>query len=131
VQGRGKGRRGKEEGVGGSAGSRLYNSYRDLKGGHVPRRFIEETIDRINGIMARHGTAKNYLELGYEDNQESMELVSRISDIADAMEMCRSRRLPEQERALYAFAETVTDEDVALFKRYFLWFRSLSTKDSK
>jgi hypothetical protein len=101
------------------------------QGGRVPRTFIEETIDRINRIMARHVTAKSYLELGYEDNQESMELVSRIGDIADAREMCRSRDLPEGGRELYAFAETLTDEDVALFKRYFLWFRSLSTKDSK
>jgi hypothetical protein len=95
----------------------------------VPRDFLEETIDRINQIMARHVTAKDYRDLGYDDNRESMELVSRIGDIADAMEMCRSRNVPEKERELYAFAETVTDRHVALFKRYFLWFRSLSTKD--
>ena len=95
----------------------------------MPRRFIEETIERINQIMARHVTARDYLDLGYEDNQESMELVSRIEEIANAIDMCRSRTLSEEERELYAFAETVTDGDVALFKRYFVWFRSLSTKD--
>ena len=97
----------------------------------MPRKFIEQTIDRINQLMARHMTAKDYLGLGYEDNQESMELVGRIEEIADAMEMCRSRNLPEEERGLYAFAETVTDGEVALFKRYFVWFRSLSTKNSE
>ena len=97
----------------------------------MPRRFIEETIGRINQIMARHITSKDYLDLGYEDNQESMELVSRIKEIADATEMCRSKNLPEEERGLYAFAETVTDGDVDLFKRYFVWFRSLSKKGSE
>jgi len=97
----------------------------------VQSKFIEETIDRINQIMARHMTAKDYLDLGYEDNQESMELVGRIEEIADAMKMCRSRNLSEEERGLYAFAETVTDGDVTLFKRYFVWFRGLSTKNSE
>ena len=96
----------------------------------MKKKFIEETVLRINRIMARHTTTKDYLGLGYEDNQESMELVSRIEEIVDAMEMCRSRNLPEEQRALYAFAEAVTDAEVALFRQYFVWFRNLSTKDS-
>jgi hypothetical protein len=77
--------------------------------------------------MARHIKARNYLDLDYADNRESMELVSRIEEIADAMEICRSKNLAETEKELYAFAETVTEGDVALFREYFLWFRSLST----
>ena len=95
----------------------------------MARRFVEETIHRINGLMERNVTAETYLDLSHEDNRESMELVSRINDIADAMSKCRSRNLPEEERELCAFAETVTDGEVALFKSYFFWFRSLSKKD--
>jgi hypothetical protein len=95
----------------------------------MPRKFIEETIHRINELMQRNVMAKTYLDLSYEDNQESMELVSRIGDIADAMTMCRSRNLPEEARELCAFAETITDGEVVFFKKYFVWFRSLSTKD--
>ena len=40
-----------------------------------------------------------------------MELVSRIGDIADAMSKCRSRNLPEEQRELYVFAETITLND--------------------
>ena len=60
-----------------------------------------------------------------------MELVSRIGDIADAMSKCRSRNLPEEQRELYVFVETITDAEVAFFKNYFVWFRSLSTKNLK
>ncbi len=97
----------------------------------MPRRFVEETIDRINQLMQRNITAKTYLELSYEDNEESMQLVSRIEEIADAMKMCRSRTVPDEERALYAFAETITEGEVALFKQYFVWFRGLSAKDAE
>jgi len=97
----------------------------------MPRKFIEETIDRIEQLMQRNITAKSYLNLSYEDNKESMELVSRIEEIADAMTMCRSGDLPDEERELYAFAETIIDGDVALFKKYFVWFRSLSAKESE
>jgi len=93
--------------------------------------FVEETIDRINQLMQRHITAKTYSDLKYEDNKESMELVSRIEEITDAMSMCRSRNLPDEQRELYAFAETITDGEVALFKKYCAWFRSLSKKDSE
>ncbi|MGD8512978.1 MAG: hypothetical protein PVG85_03425 [Deltaproteobacteria bacterium] len=95
----------------------------------MPRRFIEETIRRINALMERNVTAKTYLDLSHEDNRESMELVSRIDDIADAMSKCRSRNLPDEEREVYAFAETITDGEVALFRSYFVWFRNLSTRD--
>jgi hypothetical protein len=95
------------------------------------RTFIEETIERINELMERNTASKTYLDLSYEDNQESMELVSRIEEIADAMTMCRSRNLPDAERELYTFAQTVTDGEVSLFKKYFLWFRSLSMKDGQ
>jgi hypothetical protein len=97
----------------------------------MPRKFIEETIHRINELMQRNVTAKTYLDLSHEDNKESMELVSRIGDIADAMSKCRSRNLPDEARKLYAFAETITDGEVAFFKKYFVWFRSLSTKDAE
>jgi hypothetical protein len=95
----------------------------------MPRRFIEETIHRITELMQRNVMAKTYLDLSHEDNKESMELVSRINDIADAMAKCRSRSLPNKEREVYAFAETVTDGEIAFFKDYFVWFRSLSTKE--
>ena len=95
----------------------------------MPRKFIEETIHRINALMQRNATAKTYLDLSYNDNKESMELVSRIGDIADAMSKCRSRNVADEERELYAFAETMTDGEVAFFKKYFVWFRSLSAKD--
>ena len=95
----------------------------------MPSKFVEETVGRINELMQRNITAKTYLDLNYEDNKESMELVSRIDDIADAINMCRSRNLPDEERELYAFAETITDGQVAIFKKYFVWFRSLSTKE--
>jgi len=95
----------------------------------MPRKFIEETIHRINELMQRNVTAKTYLDLSYEDNKESMELVSRIDDIADAMSKCRSRNLPDEERELYAFAETMTDGEAVFLKNYLVWFRSLSTKD--
>ena len=49
-----------------------------------------------------------------------MELVSRIGDIADAMSKCRSRNLPEEQRELYVFAETITDAEVAFFMNYFV-----------
>lgn len=94
----------------------------------MARKFIEETIDRVNAVMARNATAKTYLDLSHEDNRESMELVSRINDIADARSKCRSRNLPKEERELCAFAETLTDGEVGLFRSYFVWFRSLSTK---
>ena len=97
----------------------------------MAKTFIEETIDRINRLMQRNTKATTYLDLRYEDNKESMELVSRIEVIADAMTMCRSRKLPDEERELYAFAETITDGEIVLFKKYFAWFRSLSTKDSE
>jgi len=95
----------------------------------MPRKFIEETIHRINQLMERNVAAKTYLDLSYEDNKESMELVSRIGDIADAMSKCRSTNLPEEERELYAFAETMTDGEAVFLKNYLVWFRSLSTKD--
>ena len=94
----------------------------------MQKNFIEETICRINELRERNVTARTYLDLSDEDNRESMELVSRISDIADAMTRCRSRNLPGEERELYVFAETITDAEVAFFKNYFVWFRSLSTK---
>lgn len=97
----------------------------------MPRKFIEETIHRITELMERNVTAKTYLDLSYEDNKESMELVSRIGDIADAMSKCRSRNLPDEAREVYAFAKTITDGEVAFFKKYFVWFRSLSTKDAR
>jgi hypothetical protein len=97
----------------------------------MPGKFIEETIYRINKLRERNITAKTYLDLSDEDNRESMELVSRISEIADAMSKCRSRNLPEEQRELYIFAETITDAEVAFFKNYFVWFRSLSTKNLK
>jgi hypothetical protein len=97
----------------------------------MARKFIEETIHRITELMERNVTAKTYLDLSYEDNKESMELVSRIDEIADAMSKCRSRNLADEERELYAFAETITDGEVAFFKKYFVWFRSLSTKNSE
>jgi len=95
----------------------------------MPKKFIEETVCRIGQLMKRHATAQTYLDLSYEDNKESMELVSRIEEIADAMRMCRSKNLPEEQRELYAFAETITEAEIALCKRYFVWFRSLSIKD--
>ena len=97
----------------------------------MPRKLIEETIDRINELMQRNITAKTYLDLSRKDNEESMELVSRINDIADARTMCRSKNLSDEERELSAFAGTITDGQVAFFKKYFVWFRSLSTKDSE
>ena len=97
----------------------------------MPKKFIEETVCRIGQLMKRHATAQTYLDLSYEDNKESMELVSRIEEIADATRICRSKNLPEEERELYAFAETITAGEVSLFKEYFAWFRNLSTKDSK
>jgi len=63
----------------------------------MPRKFIEETIHRIDELMQRNVTAKTYLDLSHKDNKESMELVSRIDDIADAMSKCRSRNLPDEE----------------------------------
>ena len=112
--------------------SRAHGVHRERdRGGPIPRKFIEETIHRINELMERNVGAKTYLDLSREDNRESMELVSRIGDIADAMSRCRSRNLPDEERGLYAFAETTTDGEVAFFKSYFVWFRSLSTKDAE
>jgi len=95
----------------------------------MPRKFIEETIHRIDELMQRNVTAKTYLDLSHKDNKESMELVSRIDDIADAMSKCRSRNLPDEERELYAFAETMTDGEAVFFRNYLVWFRSLSTRD--
>ncbi|MDY6838362.1 MAG: hypothetical protein SWH78_10340 [Thermodesulfobacteriota bacterium] len=97
----------------------------------MPRKFIEETVCRIDQLMKRHPRAQTYLDLSDEDNKESMELVSRIEEIADAMRMCRLKSLPEEQRELYAFAESITDSQLSLFKEYFSWFRNLSTKDSK
>ena len=97
----------------------------------MSRKFIEETVCRIDKLMKRHATAQTYLELSHEDNRESMELVSRIQEITDAMTMGRSKNLPEEERELYAFAETITDGEISLFRGYFAWFRNLSTKDSQ
>ncbi|MDY6950322.1 MAG: hypothetical protein SWE60_02330 [Thermodesulfobacteriota bacterium] len=97
----------------------------------MSRKFIEETVCRIDLLMKRHVTAQTYLDLNQEDNKESMELVSRIEEIADAMKMCRARNVPCEQRELYAFAETVTEEEISLFRAYFRWFRSLSTKDTQ
>jgi hypothetical protein len=73
-------------------------------------------------------SAKTYLDLSRKDNEESMSLVGRIDEIVEAMCACQSRNIPDEERVLYAFAETVTDGEVALFKEYFAWFRGLSGK---
>jgi hypothetical protein len=97
----------------------------------MSRKFIEETVYRIDQLMKRGVMAKTYLDLSQEDNRESMELVSRIEEIADAMTLCRSRNLLEEQRELYAFAETVTDGEISLFRKYFAWFRSLGIKDSE
>ena len=95
----------------------------------MKRKFIDETLDCINDVMQRNVTAKTYLDLSRKDNEESMNLVSRIDEIVEAMCACQSKRLPDQERELYAFAETITDGEVALFKEYFAWFRGLGRKD--
>jgi len=97
----------------------------------MSRKFIEETVDRINSIMQSNTGAKTYLDLSIQDNRESMELVTRINDIADAAEKCRSETLPDEQRRLCAFAEALKAEDIALFKHYFVWFRGLSVKDRK
>jgi|GEM_PF-3430644 hypothetical protein len=94
----------------------------------MSRKFIEETIDRINKLMEGNVSAKTYSDLSYGDNAESMELVSRVSDIADAAEKCRSERLSEDQRQFYAFAENLKSADVDLFKKFFAWFRGLSKK---
>jgi hypothetical protein len=58
-----------------------------------------------------------------------MELVSRIDEIVEAMCACQSSNIPDQERELYVFAETITDGEIALFKEYFAWFRGLGRKN--
>jgi len=94
----------------------------------MKRKFIDETLDRLNDLMQRNVTAKTYLDLSRKDNEESMELVGRIDEIVEAMCACQSRNIPDQERELYVFAETITDGEVALFKEYFAWFRGLGRK---
>ena len=94
----------------------------------MSREFIEETIDRINQLMKGNVSAKTYSDLSYRDNAESMELVGRISDIADAAEKCRSENLSEDQRHFYTLAESLKTKDVDLFKEFFAWFRGLSKK---
>jgi hypothetical protein len=93
----------------------------------MSRKFIEETVDRINELMERNVSAKTYQDLSYEDNQESMDLVSRIEEIAEAMHLCRLKGMSCEERELYAFVKTISDGEIALFKHYLGWFRRLST----
>lgn len=92
--------------------------------------FIEDTVDRIHKLMKGNVSAQTYSDLSFDDNAESMELVSRISDIADAAEKARSKNLSEDQRQVYAFAESLKTKDVDLFKEFFAWFKSLSKKDS-
>ena len=96
----------------------------------MSRKFVQETIDRINDLMKRNVLAETYLDLTLEDNQESMDLVGRIEEIADAMNIYRRKNLSDKEKELYVFVETITDGEVVLFKQYFAWFRGLSRKDS-
>ena len=96
----------------------------------MSRKFVQETVDRIKDLMKRNVLAESYLDLTLEDNEESMNLVSRIEEIAEAMEIYRRRGLSDQEKELYLFVETITDGEVILFKKYFAWFRNLSRKDA-
>lgn len=95
----------------------------------MSRKFVQETIDRINDLMQRNVAAETYLDLSKADNSESMHLVNRIEEIAETMNTYRHRTLPDEEKELYGFVETITVAEVTLFKHYFAWFRSLSVKD--
>jgi hypothetical protein len=97
----------------------------------MPRKSIQETVDRITHLMEHNVSAKTYLELSTDDNNESMQLVARIDEIADAMTTYRMKDLPEKEKELYEFVETITEDDIALFKRYCAWFRRIGRKKPK
>lgn len=96
----------------------------------MSRKLVQETIDRINDLMKRNALAETYLDLSAKDNEESMDLVGRIEEIAEAMTIYRRRNLSDKEKELYQFVETITESEIAFFKEYFAWFRNLSRKDS-
>ena len=94
----------------------------------MSRKFVDETINRINQLMQRNLSAATYLDLSHEDNEESMQLVGRVEEIAERMHLCRLKGMADEQKELYAFVETITDGEITLFKEYFAWFRGLKKK---